>query len=471
MKKLSNSVLITFLISQLLLPYSVMADVGAPCDKPFAPSNRTEQKKTYCEAAKMSDKAADAQKQTAIAWGVVTAVCSTACAMASTGVFSVSELTYGKYCSYASIGATGFDIIKTIQAQQDFQGTVKDLLGAGGMAANQIINKGVNAAGRKLASTMAASPEIKDAARNANQKASCWSAGIAGATTVMKYMSFKDSNKVKEENIEKAQILEDSLGVIAESSPTPGPSLVAAGSSSGGTSTGINSDGSNSTFIDTTSRSSGTSSGTQSGSTSGAATAAMAPRNSCASWNSNPNVGSFGSCATAGDTEIVKIMQMPEFKSDIKKLSGKSFEDLVKSIPNDFTPESVMAATLANVSNPILTKNNFAKANKKFEVSIENTLRNDPKYASKPMRASLADSSTAVSSPGFKISEMTTKPDLSIKDILTREPSNVKTEIDNEVTAENSKINLFSRVGNKYRQVHPRLTATDYTLPFNQQVK
>ncbi|MCM2323979.1 MAG: hypothetical protein NDJ90_12025 [Oligoflexia bacterium] len=151
------------------------------------------QLQNYCDAGKANEEAADANKSTAMVYTGAAALCTTACAMQ----WNPSAPAWEKACNVSSVGAAGYDFVKT----KEFTSA----LGALGSFALQ------------SAASKSATGVSQMTIPFTQQKVamSCISAGMHAVNAYMKNSAAEDERAAAKQNFALAQRVTESRGGVA----------------------------------------------------------------------------------------------------------------------------------------------------------------------------------------------------------------------------------------------------------------
>jgi hypothetical protein len=271
------------------------------------PGTPATQKLQYCQSAKSSIHATDADSSMWKVWAAVGGVCAAACAASFAGVGN----------QYICIGVTLAGAAADAVITKNFMSA---MMGVGAAGGGFMINQ-----------------MSKSSTEGAKQRdyGACMSAAVSAFQAYTKYSSMKTNEKSAKNNLKLAQNVSDANGNAVGSAPIT--SVVSAGGTGGDTSgVGGGSVGS------TTSATSGSSS--------------LSPQATCASAKSTAAVGLMIQCAVASDSTLPKFVSSPKFQEEFKRDSGIDMKDFfAKDDPPGKMLGSAMGGTLSSAQSARLT--------------------------------------------------------------------------------------------------------------------
>ncbi|HLE01661.1 MAG TPA: hypothetical protein VJB59_15465 [Bdellovibrionota bacterium] len=297
-------------ITKLIVPFLLFAvplataparadDYDAVCSARANPKGLPEEKKSYCDAAKDAEKAADADGIIWKLWAATAAVCTASCFTEWSGG--------GAVCTGSAMVTGVTDAVMTKQYAQAITGL--------GMAATSYFMMG----GDKI-----------DKGSTFKNKSSCITAVTSAAQSVVKFMAEKSQEKSAKNSLEAAKALDRSNGPGADGTAPP-----AAGS-------GQNHD---STYISSKS-------GTLVG--SGEPGARDTTAQTCSNARATGNVGEAMQCAAAMEPNLPGFVGSEKFADEFKKLSGSDLSDFLAR--KGETPQSAIAGSVGGALNQDQTR-------------------------------------------------------------------------------------------------------------------
>jgi len=341
--------------------------------------------------------------------------------------------------------------------------TSSSFVGGAGSSASGVVTSTASTASVGTGTTAATASQAANqaagqaAAKNA-AKMSCTAAAISAATAIVKGIQMGQSDKSKNDNLQKAQQLADNTGGSAVS---------------GGTTSSAQIGQANTTSSSDILNGSGTATTTVAANTSTGATWSNIS-SSCSSSQASGNAQAFISCATADNPRLHQLMSHPDFIASLEKASGMPAGNFFKSIPNSATPGEIMAAGMGGIANAQDMKNRLAGVmsdlNGQALTAMNAQGQGPTSYASTGKAPSLSAQTDNLLGSSDSIIDVGAAPGETVKynrATASLGVSSLDLKTDGDGILMNRSLSLFDVVTRSYNKAKPELETRPWSLPLN----